>query len=89
MQRRVALLQQLQCGVQQVLADNVTCEWASDDDLGVWPGPQHHSVADIGEGDEAFQLMIAVMAPTQDGEREIDLGGGQLTGVQTCALPIY
>jgi len=35
---------------------------------------QHNSIADLGEGHQALDLMIAVRAPTVHSQRQIDLG---------------
>lgn len=47
-------------------------------------------VADIGEGDEAVEQVIAVAAPADDMEIEVDLGrgeGGDCLAGRRCAQP--
>ncbi len=43
-------------------------------------GRERQRVANVGEGDQALELMIAVGATADDAQRQVDLGGGEVGG---------
>ena len=65
----------------EVIAVYCRSEWSGrgERDIAVCGGGQVEGVASIGESDEAGKFMIAVRATAEDFQRQIDLGGGQVT----------